>query len=35
VRKNHAILAELGKHADVRIFSSHDPDEYERLRVGV
>jgi glyoxylase-like metal-dependent hydrolase (beta-lactamase superfamily II) len=32
VRANHAMLAELAKHDDVRIFSSHDPIEYERLR---
>jgi glyoxylase-like metal-dependent hydrolase (beta-lactamase superfamily II) len=32
VRANHAMLAELAKHDDVRIFSSHDPVEYERLR---
>jgi glyoxylase-like metal-dependent hydrolase (beta-lactamase superfamily II) len=32
VRANHAILAELGKHDDVTIFSSHDAVEFERLR---
>ena len=32
VRANHAILAQLAKHDDVTIFSSHDPVEYERLR---
>jgi glyoxylase-like metal-dependent hydrolase (beta-lactamase superfamily II) len=32
VRANHAILAELAKHYDVTVFSSHDPVEYERLR---
>jgi len=32
VRANHAMLAELAKHDDVTIFSSHDPVEYERLR---
>jgi glyoxylase-like metal-dependent hydrolase (beta-lactamase superfamily II) len=31
VRANHAIFAELAKHDDVTIFSSHDPVEYERL----
>jgi glyoxylase-like metal-dependent hydrolase (beta-lactamase superfamily II) len=34
VRANHMILAELGKLADVTIFSSHDVVEYERLRAG-
>lgn len=32
VRTNHAVLAELAKHDDVTVFSSHDPVEYERLR---
>ena len=32
VRANHANFAELAKHDDVTIFSSHDPVEYERLR---
>jgi glyoxylase-like metal-dependent hydrolase (beta-lactamase superfamily II) len=32
VRANHAAFAELAKHDDVTIFSSHDPVEYERLR---
>jgi glyoxylase-like metal-dependent hydrolase (beta-lactamase superfamily II) len=32
VRTNHAVLAELAKQADVTVFSSHDPLEYERLR---
>jgi glyoxylase-like metal-dependent hydrolase (beta-lactamase superfamily II) len=32
VRASHVILAELGKQADVTIFSSHDPVEYERMR---
>src|SRR5919204_5796354 len=31
VRTNHAIFAELTKHDDVTVFSSHDPVEYERL----
>jgi glyoxylase-like metal-dependent hydrolase (beta-lactamase superfamily II) len=34
VRANHAMLAALGMQDDVTIFSSHDPLEYERLRVG-
>ena len=34
VRTSHAILAELGKHDDVTIFSSHDAVEYDRLRAG-
>jgi glyoxylase-like metal-dependent hydrolase (beta-lactamase superfamily II) len=34
VRANHAMFAELAKHDDVTIFSSHDPVEYERLRAG-
>jgi glyoxylase-like metal-dependent hydrolase (beta-lactamase superfamily II) len=32
VRANHAMLAQLARHADVTIFSSHDPVEYARLR---
>jgi glyoxylase-like metal-dependent hydrolase (beta-lactamase superfamily II) len=32
VRTNHAALAELAKRAEVTVFSSHDPVEYERLR---
>jgi glyoxylase-like metal-dependent hydrolase (beta-lactamase superfamily II) len=32
VRANHARLAELAKQADVTVFSSHDPVEFERLR---
>ena len=32
VRTSHAVLAELAKHDDVTVFSSHDPLEYERLR---
>jgi glyoxylase-like metal-dependent hydrolase (beta-lactamase superfamily II) len=32
VLANHAILAQLAKHPDVTVFSSHDPVEYERLR---
>jgi len=32
VRANHAMFAELARHHDVTIFSSHDPAEYERLR---
>jgi glyoxylase-like metal-dependent hydrolase (beta-lactamase superfamily II) len=33
VRANHAILAKLATREDVTLFSSHDPVEYERLRV--
>ncbi len=32
VRANHRMLAELAKHPDVMVFSSHDPAEYQRLR---
>jgi glyoxylase-like metal-dependent hydrolase (beta-lactamase superfamily II) len=32
VRANHATLAKLASHADVTVFSSHDPVEYARLR---
>jgi glyoxylase-like metal-dependent hydrolase (beta-lactamase superfamily II) len=32
VRAHHALFAELAKHDDLTIFSSHDPVEYERLR---
>ena len=32
VRTNHAFFAEIAKHNDVTVFSSHDPIEYERLR---
>jgi glyoxylase-like metal-dependent hydrolase (beta-lactamase superfamily II) len=31
VLASHAILAELARHDDVTVFSSHDPVEYERL----
>lgn len=31
VRATHALLAELAKRADVAVFSSHDPVEFERL----
>jgi len=32
VRANHAALGKLAKHADVTVFSAHDPVEFDRLR---
>lgn len=32
VRESHTTLAELASQADVTVFSSHDPVEYDRLR---